>query len=183
MKWSFGAALGAGVALACTAPAFAAVDAFLQLDGVKGESQEKPGSIEITSWSFGAGRGISSPTGGASDRESRAPSVSEIHITKVNDKTSPTLMRACANGRHFASAILYVRKAGGSQPYLQYKLSDVILSSYSVSSGGDRPTESMTINFAKIEVQYQPQQSGQEPGGQHAMTPGAARLPPPGPGH
>ena len=41
--------------------------------------------IEVNSFQWGVGRGIASPTGGSSDRESSAPSVSEAVVTKPTD--------------------------------------------------------------------------------------------------
>src|SRR6202030_4162530 len=82
-RWLMSAKIGSLALVA--APALAAVDAYLQIDGVKGESQTRPGWIEVSSFHWGVGRGISSPTGGSSDRESSAPSVSEIVVTKPTD--------------------------------------------------------------------------------------------------
>jgi type VI secretion system secreted protein Hcp len=149
-RWLMGCLIG-GLAFVAV-PAIAAVDAYLQIDGVKGESQTRPGWIEVSSFHWGVGRGISSPTGGSSDRESSAPSVSEIVITKVIDKASPMLRQANMAGRHLGTVTLMMRKAGGEQ-MLRYVLSDVMISSYSLGSGGDRPTESLTLSFRKIEVE------------------------------
>jgi type VI secretion system secreted protein Hcp len=155
-------ALGALLLTAGQATA-AAVDYFLQIDGVRGASTTRPGAIELSSFQWGVGRGISSPTGGVTDRASSAPSVSEIVITKQTDSASPLLMRACANGAHFPTATLFMRKAGGEQEeFLVYKLTDVLISSYQ-SGGhghGDNPTESLTIHFAKIEVVVNPPGGG-----------------------
>jgi type VI secretion system secreted protein Hcp len=161
--------------------AAAAVDAYLQIPEIKGESHDKPGTIEISSFQWGASRGISSPTGGSADRESSAPSVSEIVVTKNQDSASPLFSKCAATGCHYPSATLYVRKAGGTQmEYLTYQLSNVMVSAYHVSSGGDRPMESITLNFTKIEMKYAPQtESGAHTG---ATVPNSG-LPPPGPAH
>ena len=97
---------------------------------------------------MGASRGLSSPTGGSADRESSAPSVSEITITKTVDKASPLLAMSATSGKHYGSVMLQVRKAGG-QP-INYLLSDVTISKYGHSGGGDRPQESLSLNFTKI---------------------------------
>jgi type VI secretion system secreted protein Hcp len=39
--------------------------------------------------------------------------------------------------------------------YLTVKLTNCLVSGYSMSSGGDRPSESLSINFTKIEYTYQ----------------------------
>lgn len=139
-----------------SSPAFAAIDAYLQIDGIKGESPTHPGWIEVSSFQWGAGRGAGLPTGGAAGREASAPSVSEVVVTKTTDSASPFLMKCAASGCHYKKVTLAVRKAGGEQ-LLTYILTDVMVSGYHVSgsSGGDRPQESMTLNFAKMELQSQ----------------------------
>src|SRR4030095_3819031 len=39
-----------------------------------------------------------------------------------------------------------------AQTYLQFKLDNTLISSYSMSSGGDRPSESLSLNFTKISI-------------------------------
>jgi type VI secretion system Hcp family effector len=179
MKWSFGAAAGFVLALGFATPALAAADAFLQIDGVKGESRDAqyPGSIEITSWSYSGG---GTPGGAGSGRSTGHVNLGDIHITKANDSASPVLMQASATGRHYKSATLSLRKAGESQPYLQYKMSDVMISSYSASGhgGGATPSESVTLNFAKLEIVDHAQTH--EGAATRGMIPSASHLPPPG---
>src|SRR5437868_11414365 len=106
------------------------VDAFLKIDGIEGESQDhKHGKeIEIISYSFGATQPGSSATGGGAG--TGKVSMADIHFTHGIDKASPKLMLACCTGDHIKSAILSVRKAGGSQlEYLVMTLSDVLVSS------------------------------------------------------
>ena len=151
------ALIGALGALLLTAgqAAAAAVDYFLEIDGVRGESVSHPGAIELASFQWGVGRGISSPTGGMADRQGSAPSVSEIVITKQTDSASPLLMRACANGVHFPRATIHVRKAGGEQlEYLVYKLTDVVISSYQSGGHGHGQTDSLTLRFSRIEMEH-----------------------------
>jgi len=54
--------------------------------------------IEVNSFQWGVGRGISSPTGGSSDREASAPSVSEIVVTKPTDIASVKLLDESLEG-------------------------------------------------------------------------------------
>ena len=54
--------------------------------------------IELNSFQWGVGRGISSPTGASADRESSAPSVSEITVTKANDVASAPLLNEALQG-------------------------------------------------------------------------------------
>jgi type VI secretion system secreted protein Hcp len=143
------------------ATAFAAVDAFLFIADVKGGAMDEKHRdwIEVSSFQWGSKRGVGSPMGGTSDRESSAPSVSEIVVTKVIDRASPLLSKCAATGCHYRSVILEMRKAGGNQ-MVRYVLSNVMVSGYHVSSGGDRPTESLSLNFTKIEMRAAPEPTG-----------------------
>jgi type VI secretion system secreted protein Hcp len=69
------------------------------------------------------------------------------------------LMEACATGQHIKSATLTGRKAGkDQQEYLTFKLTDVLVSSYQTGgSEADLPIDQVSLNFAKIQVEYRPQ--------------------------
>lgn len=132
------------------------VNAFLAIDGIEGESTDAshPKTIEIESWSFGETQSstISGGGGGAGK-----VSMQDFHfVTKTVDKSSPKLFLAGATGEHIKDATLYVRKAGSSSDYLVIKLTDILVSSYQTggSGGSDIPTESVSLNFAKIQVSY-----------------------------
>ncbi len=113
------------------------------------------GWVEVNSFQFGVGRGISSPTGGGTDRESSAPSVSEIVVTKPMDKSSYRWLEESLYGEGQAVQIDFCKTDKGAlEVYTTYKLSEAMVSGYSVSSGGDRPSESLSINFTKIEYSY-----------------------------
>ena len=83
-------------------------------------------------------------------------SFQDLHfVTKTVDKSSPKLFLAGASGEHIKDATLFVRKAGSNSDYLQIKLTDVLVSSYQTGgSGGDNPTESFSLNFAKVQYSY-----------------------------
>ena len=71
---------------------------YMEYDTIKGDvtAEGHEGWIELNSFQWGLGRGISSPTGAAADRESAAPSVSEITVTKAADISSPAAERGPA---------------------------------------------------------------------------------------
>lgn len=122
------------------------------LTGDVTESTHK-GWIEVNSFQWGVGRGISSPTGGSSDRESSAPSVSEIVVTKPEDVASIALINEALQGEGQTVTIDFCKTDKGElQVYLEFVLTNAMISGYSVSSGGDRPSESVSINFTKVEV-------------------------------
>jgi type VI secretion system secreted protein Hcp len=126
---------------------------FMNYDGIPGDATAAGHEkwIEINSFQFGVGRGISSPTGGSADRESSAPSVSEIVVTKPNDSASTNLFRASLHGEGKTVKIDFCKTDKQKlEVYLSFELENTMISGYSMSSGGDRPSESVSLNFTKI---------------------------------
>lgn len=108
--------------------------------------------IELNSCQWGVGRGISSPTGGSADRESSAPSISEIVVTKATDASSTKILNESYQGEGQKVQIDFCKTDKGNlEVYLTLNLENCMISGYSVSSGGDRPSESLSLNFTKIE--------------------------------
>lgn len=127
---------------------------FMQYGAIQGDvtAQGYAHFIELSSFQWGVSRAISSIASGA-DRESAVPSVGEIKITKSLDSSSPYLFKEALNGQG-QTAVIDFLKTGGSgqlQVYLQITLTNTLVSGFSTSSGGDRPTESLSLNFTKIE--------------------------------
>jgi type VI secretion system secreted protein Hcp len=137
-----------------------AVDMFLKLDGISGESRDKAhgGSIDVLAWSWGVSNSGTAHVGGGSG--AGKANVQDLSLTKFIDKSSPDLMLACCNGKHFKKATLIVRKAGEKPlEYLTITMEEVLITSLSTggSGGEDRLTENVTLNFAKIQVDYKEQ--------------------------
>jgi type VI secretion system secreted protein Hcp len=138
-------------------PARAVGELLLKLDGIPGDSIASGhiGEIDVSSVQFSANQtGIRDAGGRASARRS---SLSTFVITKKTDKASPKLFLACATGQHLQTAVITFRDVVvGTAPYeyLTITLTDVFISSYQVSSGGDFPSESVSISYSKIEYKY-----------------------------
>ena len=113
--------------------------------------------VELNSFQWGVGRGISSPTGAAADRESSAPSVSEITCTKDQDKGSIKLLNEALQGEGKTVIIDFVKTDKGKlENFLTFTLTNTMISGYSLSSGGERPSESFSLNFTKVEMKVTP---------------------------
>jgi type VI secretion system secreted protein Hcp len=117
--------------------------------------------IQLSSCQFGVGRGIASSSGG-SDRETGTPSVSEVVVTKNSDVSSVDLFVESAGGKDPKLTTIDFCNVQGNKVnvYLQLELENTLISGYSVSSGGDRPTESLSLNFTKIKYKYTKFESG-----------------------
>ena len=113
--------------------------------------------FEVGSFQLGFGRGIGSARG-TSTRESSTVSISEIVVTKNTDGTSIDLMTQACEGKLDAKVtIVFLRTGSGqAEEYLKYELEGTGISGYSLSSGGDRPTESVSFNFDKVTMSYTP---------------------------
>lgn len=131
---------------------------FLKYGDLKGETTQLAHKewIEITSFNWGVGRGISSGVGGGSKREATAPSVSEITLTKTFDVSSPLLLKEAVGGKAVTAKIEMTQTdaSGKHVAYQKYILSDALISGYSVHTGGDRPSESLSLNFTKFDSEY-----------------------------
>ncbi len=128
---------------------------YMQYDGgkIKGDvtADGHQDWIELNSFQWGVGRGISSPTGGAKDRESSAPSLSEITVTKAQDAATGELLTESYQGKGVKVTIDFCKTDKGKlEKFLTFELEDAMISGYSLSSGGDRPSESLSLNFVTI---------------------------------
>ncbi len=136
-----------------------AVDMFLKIEGIEGESTAAGGHgdwIEIESFSWAASR-PSTSTGRT--RGGGRTSFSDMSVVKKVDAASPNLYLACASGKHYPSATLQIRKAGeGPVPYMEYRLENVRISSVSVSTSESsaEPVEEVTLSYGKIVWTYTP---------------------------
>ena len=127
---------------------------YMKYEGIDGDTTADGHAkwIEVNSFQWGVGRGISSPTGGSMDRESSAPSVSEIVVTKAQDVATTKLLDEALQGEGKKVQIDFCKTDKGKlETYMQYVLENTLISGYSISSGGDRPSESLSLNFTKIE--------------------------------
>jgi len=138
-----------------------AFDAFLKIDGIPGESTDSKHKewIEILSFHHGLSQPIVSEASSHGARSSGRVDIQDARITKAVDKATPKLALACCKGTHVATvAVEFCRAGGEKQKYLEYKLSDVLISSTSTggtSKGNDAlPLEEVSFRFGKIEWTY-----------------------------
>jgi type VI secretion system secreted protein Hcp len=141
----------------------AAVDYFLKIKGIEGEAQDKThkNEIEIESWSWGETQ-TGTHAGGAGGGAGKV-AMQDFHFVMKINKASPKLFLACASGEHIPDAVLTCRKAGKEQQeFLKVKFSDLLISSYQTGGSGHSdvvPTDQISFNFSKIEVEYKPQKA------------------------
>jgi type VI secretion system secreted protein Hcp len=112
--------------------------------------------MEVNSLQWGVGRGISAGVGGGSKREATAPSVSEIVVTKTMDAISPLMLKEAIGGdaKEVKIDLTQTDASGKHIAYQKFILHNTLVSGYSLSSGGDRPSESLSLNFTKVDSEY-----------------------------
>lgn len=138
-----------------------AFDSFIKIDGVTGEAEDHKhkGEIEVFSYNFGVTQTGTSTAG--SGGGSGKCQIEDLTFNKKVDKSSPILFMKCATGEHIPSALLTVRKAGGTQlEFVKVKMTDVVISGFKsggTGNGDDIPMEEVKLNFTQIEFDYQAQ--------------------------
>lgn len=136
-----------------------AVDIFLKLTAIKGESQDSAHAdeIDVTNWGLGMTQSGTTHMGGGGG--GGKVDVQDINIIKYVDKSSNDLINKCTSGKHIDNGLLTVRKSGGDAPIEYFKLfmEMIIVSSYSTGGskdGLDRIEESLTLNFRAFNIVY-----------------------------
>ena len=147
----------------------AAVDYFLKIDGIEGESADAKhkGEIDLDSWSWGETQGGTMSFGGGGG--AGKVQMQDFHFVMKVNKAAPKLIVACASGEHIKKAVLTCRKAGKEQQeFLKYTFTDVLVSSYQTggaASGSVIPSDQISFNYGKMEVEYKEQKADGSLGG------------------
>jgi type VI secretion system secreted protein Hcp len=138
-----------------------AIEYFLKLDGVEGEtlSSKHAKEIELHSWSWGAHNPTSIHGSGLSAGK---VSIADLNITKPVDKSSAKLLELCCTGKHITKGVLSCSKSTGDKnpgDYLTIKLDEIHIASFQTggSSGDDVGSESLSLAFASFEYDYKVQ--------------------------
>lgn len=141
-----------------------AFDTYMEMEGIEGEATAKgfEKKIEIFSFSWGASAPVTIGSGSTGISASKV-SLSSFNIMKKSDIASSKLFKACCLGDHIPKVTVSMRKqtgTGGQDVFLKYVFEEALVESvqWSGSSGGDdTPTESVSLAFAKVTVEYKPQ--------------------------
>ena len=134
---------------------------FARIGTIKGESRDArhKDEIDVLSWAWGLSQSgnLGHGGGGGSGRVS----FQDLTFTHHLDKSSPSLMKACATGTHLKDATITVRKAGkGQQEFLVVKLNDVLITGVVHAGDTSGPaSETVSLAFAKVDLEYRPQKA------------------------
>jgi len=148
-----------------------AIDVYLTIDGIKGESADHAhqGWIEVTSaqWGVVQPRSATASTGGGHTAE-RCEHKS-ISLTKLTDLASPILMQTCSSGRTIPKAKLeFMRADSDGTPirYYEVELENVLVGSIDqVVHPGTGLHDAFTLKFSKVRWRYTQQRISGGTGG------------------
>lgn len=138
--------------------------AYMKLGDIKGDATDTAHKewIIIQSFSLGFDTSIDAATG------QRLVAVKEIQVAKSIDKSSPLIMQNVLTGETTSEVIIEFTKEtpAGPRTYLRYKLTDVLVSSYSTigtesptAASGETasrpvPVDSFSLNYESITFEY-----------------------------
>lgn len=145
-----------------------AVDMFLEIEGIQGESKDEThkDKIDVFSWSCGVSNSGNTHLGGGGGAGKASPS--DFHFSMQTSKASPELFIKVCKGDHIPTATFISRKSGGKQQeYLQIKFYDLLVSSFQAggSQHSDEAIDQIALNFAKMEYTYREQKADGTLGG------------------
>ena len=109
--------------------------------------------LEVDSFQWGCGRGITMEVGATANREATRPSISEITLSKQMDASSGALLKEALSGVEGVPVEIHLVKTGGKkvEKYAQFNLKNVLISSYSCNaSAGGAPYESLSLSFTDV---------------------------------
>ena len=137
-------------------------DMFLQLDGIRGESQDEAqpishaGEIEIADWKWN----MNQPAEFKMNQSvaSTKLDVQNITITKIVDIATVALAQYCALGKHIPKGKITCRKNAGDRKveYLRIELHDIMVKDIDWQDKGEKAatTELVQLNFAEFKIHY-----------------------------
>lgn len=157
-----------------------AVDFYLKIQGIEGESTApgREGQIDVLSFSWGVSQpafkmaiGVGAGTG------SPRAAFKSFTISKRLDKATPKILETCARGRRVPTVEMTIVQRDEGSPdrvLCAYKFTDVLITSVNISGedaentgsatggstvsasavGEDRPLETVTLNYSRMEVTY-----------------------------
>jgi type VI secretion system secreted protein Hcp len=136
-----------------------AFNAFIKIGDIKGESTDAKHAewIVLQSVQWDVKREISAPTGGGAGRDASPPKISELTLTKLLDRSSPSIfLNAVGGSQTIPTVTLELVNTSTNGVFYRITLTDVLISSQqqTSSTSEDKPRETISLNFTKIKIEY-----------------------------
>jgi type VI secretion system secreted protein Hcp len=132
-----------------------AVDYFLKLDQIQGESQDSnhKDEIQIMSWSWGASQ--TSSVAGTGGSGAGKVDCSDFSIMTYFDKATPKFFKGICAGTHIKTGTMNAIKSGAdNKPYLKVDFKELFVSSLQISGSSEVPTVSISFTYNEIKIDY-----------------------------
>jgi type VI secretion system secreted protein Hcp len=132
-----------------------AVDYYLKLDGIQGESQDEnhKNEIQLLSFSWGAHQ-VSSVAGTGGSGAGKAD-LSDLSVMINFDKATPKFFKSICAGSHIASGTLSAIKSGANgKPYLKVDLTELFVTGLQISASSEVPSVSVSFTYNTIKIDY-----------------------------
>ena len=134
-----------------------AIDMFLKIEGVSGESKDTNHKdwTDLVSFDWGADQSGSMSSGGGGG--AGKVNFNDLTVVCAIDKAAPTILKNCAVGQHISKVEVSVCKAGGTQiEYSRTTLEDVLVTSVKFIGAQDSDVLKIRYAFqaAKVKTQY-----------------------------
>ncbi len=139
---------------------------YLQIDGIQGDATHETHKqwTDIKAMHWNVARNMNTSAGSTANREASEPTVSEVVLVKVSDSSSTKLFQEACTGKTGKRATIHLVTTGSpGDTYIEYILTNTLVANYSVDTSGDRPVETVKLNFTKMEVKYIPYDESNNP--------------------
>jgi len=137
-----------------------AAAAFTNPSGIPGEATYPVYKDWVIIQKMSASIHRSIPSGAKDQQRTKGETtLGNVQIVRQLDKSSVKLMEACTAGKFFKEVEIHfcTTVKDKQEPYLKYKLYDIIISSYSVhgdASGNPLPSEQISFGYSKVDWTY-----------------------------
>ncbi len=151
-----------------------AINAYMKIEGpnIAGESTDTThkGELEILSWSHGFSQSTSPTRSTAGSGTVERADHQDFSFSKYLDASVRDILKVCWTGDQIDKITVTLLRSAEPDPvpYLEIIMSEVVVSSYSISGGaGDMPIENISLAYGKVEYKYieQKKDSGDKGGG------------------
>lgn len=132
-----------------------AVDYFLDLDGIQGESQDEKfkDKIQVLSWSWGASN-VSSVAGTGGSGAGKVD-MSDVSMMLNFDKSTPKFFKSISKGTHISKGTMSAVKSGADgKPYLKVNFTEIFVTGLQMSASSEVPTVSLSFTYNEIGIDY-----------------------------
>lgn len=149
-----------------------ALDAFVKIDGIPGETTDDGHKewIQVRQIEHIMSQKASPSTVDAGGITAAKPEHQPLRIRKFIDKASPVLAEQCASGKHIPTVTIeFMRSSGNTRvKFMKIDLAEAIVSKIEQDgkeAGDDVPSEWVSFSYGKIKWSYITHSRSGDPGG------------------